>query len=250
MSYVRVSERDGIATVTLARWKVNAFNEPMVDEIRARFETLESEQDVRAVILTGRGKFFSFGFDVPDLLSYSKDDFISYLTKFTDLYTYLFMFPKPVVAALNGHTIAGGCMLATACDCRLMVSENAKIALNEITFGASVVAGSVEMLKHCAGSRNAETILYSGTFCSPQEALTLGLIDRIAPAEALVEEAEKTAVDYADKDAAAFKSIKGLLRRPVAQEMVQREPDSIREFADIWYSEETWVQLREIVIHS
>jgi enoyl-CoA hydratase/carnithine racemase len=145
MSYVRVSERDGIATVTLARWKVNAFNEPMVDEIRARFETLESEQDVRAVILTGRGKFFSFGFDVPDLLSYSKDDFISYLTKFTDLYTYLFMFPKPVVAALNGHTIAGGCMLATACDCRLMVSENAKIALNEITFGASVVAGSVEM---------------------------------------------------------------------------------------------------------
>jgi hypothetical protein len=57
-------------------------------------------------------------------------------------------------------------------------------------------------------------------------------------------------VDYADKDAAAFKSIKGLLRRPVAQEMVQREPDSIREFADIWYSEETWVQLREIVIHS
>jgi len=250
MSYVHVSVHDGIATVILARGKVNALSEVMVEEIRERFEELEKNKEVKAVILTGRGKFFSFGFDVPDLLSYSKEAFISYLTKFTNLYTYLFMFPRPVIAALNGHTIAGGCMLATACDYRIMVAENAKIALNEITFGASVVAGSVEMLKHCTGSRNAEAILYNGALYAPQEALDLGLIDRIELPEALIEEAEKTALGLAQKNAAAFKSIKGLSRQPVAEEMVQREPDSIREFADIWYSEETWVQLQDIAIHS
>jgi len=66
------------------------------------------------VVLTGRDRFFSFGLDIPEFLSYSKPDFIRFVTKFADLYTYVFLYPKPVLAALNGHTIAGGCMLATA----------------------------------------------------------------------------------------------------------------------------------------
>ncbi len=173
MSFVHVSKKGEIATVTLARGKVNALNEQMFREIRTSFQDLEKSSEVRAVILTGRGKFFSFGFDIPELLSYSKDDFIRYLTKFANFCSYLFLFPKPVIAALNGHTIAGGCMLANACDFRVMVAEKAKIALNEITFGASVFAGSVAILKFCVGSRNAETILYSGTMYSPCEAVRL-----------------------------------------------------------------------------
>lgn len=250
MSFVHVSKTGKIATVTLARGKVNALNEPMLREIRTRFQDLEKSDEVRAVILTGRGKFFSFGFNIPELLSYSKDDFIRYLTKFANFCSYLFLFPKPVIAALNGHTIAAGCMLANACDLRVMVSEKAKIALNEITFGASVFAGSVAILKFCVGSRNAETILYSGAMYSPDEAVRLGLVDQIVPAENLMRAAEKTAVNFASKSAAAFSSIKGLLRRPIAEEMAKREQDSLREFADIWYSEETWADLKDIKIHS
>jgi 3,2-trans-enoyl-CoA isomerase len=250
MSSVHVSKTGEIATVTLARGKVNALNEPMFREIRTSFQDLEKSDEVRAVILTGRGKFFSFGFDIPELLSYSKDDFIRYLTKFASFCSYLFLFPKPVIAALNGHTIAGGCMLANACDCRIMVSEKAKIALNEITFGASVFAGSVAILKFCVGSRNAATILYSGAMYSPDEAARLGLVDQIVLAENLMQTAEKAAVDFASKSAAAFSSIKGLLRRPVAAEMAKREQDSLHEFADIWYSERTWENLKDIKIHS
>ncbi|MBW1753142.1 MAG: enoyl-CoA hydratase/isomerase family protein [Deltaproteobacteria bacterium] len=238
MSFVQVSKKGEIATVTLARGKVNALNEQMFREIRTSFQDLEKSAEVRAVILTGRGKFFSFGFDIPELLSYSKDDFIRYLTKFANFYNYLFLFPKPVIAALNGHTIAGGCMLANACDFRVMVAEKAKIALNEITFGASVFAGSVAILKFCVGSKNAETILYSGAMYSP-----------VVPAENLMQTAEKAAVDFASKSAAAFSSIKGLLRGPVAAEMAIREQDSLHEFADIWYSEETWANLEDIKIH-
>jgi 3,2-trans-enoyl-CoA isomerase len=250
MSSVHVSKTGEIATVTLARGKVNALNEPMFREIRTSFQDLEKSDEVRAVILTGRGKFFSFGFDIPELLSYSKDDFIRYLTKFASFCSYLFLFPKPVIAALNGHTIAGGCMIANACDCRIMVSEKAKIALNEITFGASVFAGSVAILKFCVGSRNAATILYSGAMYSPDEAARLGLVDQIVPAENLMQTAEKAAVDFASKSAAAFSSIKDLLRRPISEEMAKREQDSLREFADIWYSERTWANLEDIKIHS
>ena len=147
MSFMHVSKDGEIATVTLSRGKVNALNEPMVEEITKVFEDLATDNKLKSIIFTGSGKFFSFGFDVPEFLSYPKYDFVRYLGKFTNLYTYVFNFPKPVVAALNGHTIAGGCMLATACDLRLMVTGKARISLNEITFGAPVPAGSLEMLK-------------------------------------------------------------------------------------------------------
>ena len=249
MSFIHVSKDGEIATVNLSRGKVNALNEPMVEELTEAFQNLEKDHTVNSVILTGSGKFFSFGFDVPEFLKYSKRDFISYLEKFTNLYTNIFQFPKPVIAALNGHTIAGGCMLATACDYRLMVSGKAKISLNEITFGASVLAGSVEMLRFCVGSKNSQSILYSGAMYSAEEAFALRLVDQLSSEAALAEDARMVALEFAEKDSSAFRSIKLLLRKPVAERMIKREKDSILEFVDIWYSEKTWEKLKEIEIH-
>jgi len=135
---------------------------------------------VKAIIFSGTGKFFSFGFDIPEFLSYSKDEFSRYLTKFTDLCLRLYLFLKPVVAALNGHTIAGGCMLALTSDYRIMESGKAKISLNEITFGSTVFSGIAEMLRCLVGERNAERILLTGSMYSAQEARQLGLIDETA----------------------------------------------------------------------
>lgn len=249
MSLMHVSKDGEIATVTLSRGKVNALNEPMVEELTKSFEDLETDNEVRSIIFTGSGKFFSFGFDVPEFLNYSKSDFIRYLEKFTNFYTYLFLFPKPIVAALNGHTIAGGCMLATACDFRLMVTGKAKISLNEITFGSAVLAGSVEMLKYCVGSRNAQSILYSGAMYSAEEAFQLGLVDQVSSEDALTEDARKVAQEFAQKDSSAFRCTKHLLRKPAAEEMIKREKDAILEFVDIWYSEQTWENLKAIKIY-
>src|SRR5262245_32773085 len=115
----------GVATVTLARGKVNALDEATVDDLRAAFRRLTADDAVRAVVLTGSGSFFSFGWDVPALYAYPKEAFRQFVTKFTDLYAELYLHPRPLVAALNGHTVAGGCMLAIACDLRLMVSGKA-----------------------------------------------------------------------------------------------------------------------------
>jgi enoyl-CoA hydratase/carnithine racemase len=249
MNAVFSTKNDEIATVSLQRGKVNALNEPMVEELQNSLQELEKDENITSVILTGTGKFFSFGFDVPEFLNYSKSDFIRYLEKFTNFYTYLFLFPKPIVAALNGHTIAGACMLATACDFRLMVTGKAKISLNEITFGSAVLAGSVEMLKYCVGSRNSQSILYSGAMYSAEEACQLGLVDQVSSEDALTEDARKVAQELAQKDSLAFRGIKHLLRKPAAEQMIKREKHAILEFVDIWYSEQTWENLKAIKIH-
>lgn len=250
MDFVSLQTKEGIARVALSRGKVNAINEKVVDELTDCFRALSYDQAVRAVILTGEGKFFTFGFDIPEFLGYTKEAFVRYLTKFTGLYTDIFLFPKPVIAALNGHTIAGGCMLAIACDHRIMVPGNTKISLNEINFSSSVFAGSVEMMKLWLGQKQAEAALLSGAMYSAEEALQLGLIDRIAVRADLENEAIKKARECAAQDSAAFRSIKLLLRRPVAEEMMKREKTSILEFVDIWYSENTWKSLQQKVIRA
>ena len=182
-------------------------------------------------------------------MRYAKRDFVRYLEKFTNLYTYLFQFPKPIVAALNGHTIAGGCVLATACDFRVMASGKGKIGLNEITFGAPFFAGSAEMLRFCVGSRNAQSILYSGAMYSAEEAFGIGLVDQVSSEDTLLADAIKVAQELGEKDSSAFTSIKNLLRKSLAEEMIKHEKDYILKFADIWYSETTWEKLERINIH-
>lgn len=250
MSHVSVTKDRGIVTLTLSRGKVNALNEAMVEELHACFKEIETDGTLKAVVLTGQGRFFTFGFDIPEFLNYSREAFTRYLTKFAGLCHYLFTFPKPIIAALNGHTIAGGCMLAAACDCRLMVTGKAKISLNEINFGSSVFAGSVAMLKYWVGARNAQEILYSGKMYAAEEAIKLGLVDSVTTEKDLPFQAWKAAEELAGKDSAAFGGVKSLLRKPVMEEITRLEETSIRDFVDIWYSENTWKNLQSITISS
>jgi enoyl-CoA hydratase/carnithine racemase len=248
MPHVRVRIDDGVASLFLCRGKVNALDEATIDELGDRFRELEADETVRAAVFSGEGKFFSFGFDIPGFLGHSKPEFTRFLTKFTGLYTYLFTYPKPVVAALNGHTVAGGLMLALASDRRFLAAGTTKVALNEIAFGSSVFAGSVGMLRFAVGNRNAEEILYAGAMLLPEEALRLGLVDDVCPGEELLGKATAAARELGGKNPPAFRSVKRLLRGPVAEEMRRREGTSIAEFVDIWYSEATWRNLREIRI--
>lgn len=248
MTFVHLDIHEGLATVRLERGKVNALNEQVVDELADCLRALESDAAVRGVLLTGTGKFFSFGFDIPEFLGVSKEEFAGYLRKFTALYRDLFVHPRPVVAALNGHTVAGGCMLATACDARVMVKENAKIGLNEIGFGSSVFAGSLELLRFWVGDRRAQEVVYGGALYTAEQALALGLVDAVVVDGALLDEARRRLEQLAGRSPQAFRSIKRLLRRPLAEEIQRREEASIREFVEIWYSKEMRAELEKIKI--
>lgn len=160
----------------------------------------------------------------------------------------LFFHPRPVIAALNGHAVAGGCMLATACDARVMVKENAKIGLNEIGFGSSLFAGSLAILRFCIGDRRAQEVVYGGALYGAEQALSLGLIDAAVDGASLAEEARRRLDGLMARSPRAFSSIKRLLRQPVVEEMQRREEASIREFVDVWYSDETRAELAKIQI--
>ncbi len=248
MEFVRISFEGGIALIELARGKVNAISEAFTEELHLRLEEIEKDSGVRTVILTGSGKFFSFGLDIPEFLNYPKESFQKFVGKFADLYTYLFNYPKPVIAALNGHTVAGGFMLATACDYRIMVSGSSRISLNEITFGSSLFPGSAVMLAYCVGNRNAEKIALSGKMYSAEEALTIGLVDQVTDEDKLAIKAQETAQDFVKLEGPAFRSIKNLMRGPVAEEMRRQDKLYRDEMIDIWYSEDTWRRLQNIKI--
>jgi enoyl-CoA hydratase/carnithine racemase len=248
MTDIQLTREGAVAVVMLRRGKVNAIDPVLIRELRAVLEKLQADPSVRALVLTGHGKFFSFGLDVPEMYPAPREKFSDFLFAFTALYKALYVFPKPVVAALNGHTIAGGCMLAIACDARLMAEGKGKISLNEVTFGASVFAGSVEMLRSCVGGRAAERILLSGAMFDPAEALALGIVDRVVTPERLLPLAVEQARAMGERSGDAFAGIKRLLRGPVADLMDAREEDSIRDFVRIWYSEETRKQLKNITI--
>ena len=248
MDFITIQKRKGIATLTLTRGKVNALNGQVVDQMKESLKALENDPEVKSIIITGAGKFFSFGFDIPEFLSFTKAQFTEYIINFSDLYTYIFLYPKPVVAALNGHTIAGGCMLALACDYRVMAAEKAKISLNEICFGASVFAGSTEMLRYWTGSAKAQEILFSGAMYTAGQAKDLGLVHETADENDLMKTARNAAHNFASKYPPAFAGIKSLLRKSIVEDMMRREKASIKEFVDIWYSPETWTNLQNIKI--
>ncbi len=248
MEFVKIDINEEIAVVTLCKGKVHEISEPAVDQLFDAFKGLEKDGKVRGIVFTGEGKFFSFGLDIPGFLSYPKAMFAHFLARFTDFYRYLFVYPKPILAALNGHTIAGGCMLANACDYRMMVSGNAKISLNEITFGSTVFSGATSILKYLVGGRNAEKFLLTGKMYTAEEAMELGLVDRVVDEGTLMAEASAKIKKMAEHDPAAYAHIKGLLRGPIVKLMESREETAIAEFNDIWYSESTWEKLKEIKI--
>ncbi len=248
MTFVVTATEDSVAWVKLGRGKVNPINEAVAEELVRTFEELAGDDSVKAVVLTGEGGFFSFGLDIPEFVTYPEESFTRFVEKFAALYTYIFSYPKAVVAALNGHTIAGGCMIATACDYRVMVLDKAKISLNEVTFGSSLFPGSAEMLKYCVGPRNAETVAFTGAMFSAEQALKLGLIDEVVPADSLVPRVAEIARQYALRHGPAFTSIKKLLRGDVADKMKQMDSIFRDEMVVIWYSEETRSKLRAIKI--
>ena len=248
MRYLDVSLKDDIATVTMERSKVNALNEGLVDELKECFGQLTGDKGVKAVILTGQGSFFSFGFDVPGFMDYKKKAFERYVRKFSMLTKEIFMYPKPVIAGLNGHTIAGGSILALSCDYRVMVKGKPKISLNELTFGSSVFSSAVEYLRFAVGSNNTQKILYSGKMYSADEALSFGLIDEAVAQRSFRNVVNKVALEYGAREKKAYISVKKLLKSVIYKSIQKSEKASISEFVDIWYSKSTRKNLGKIEI--
>lgn len=240
---------NGIATLALDCGKVNALRLEAVEALDAALSVCAHDDAVSTVILTGRGAFFSFGFDVPHFLGRSRDEFGAFLHAFTDLYTRLFLFPKPIVAAINGHAVAGGWMLAQACDARVAVAGRTRLGLNEVRFGAALFAGSMAILRHLAGGAGADFIAGTGAFVGPEEAAARGLVDEVCGRDELEDRSTALAEErYGTVTQPSFADIRKLVRGPVVDAYRERETPSIERFMDVWFSPQVQSSLEGIVI--
>ncbi len=250
MEFVSIERHDHTAVVTLSRGKVNAIDRQVVAELSAVFDEIERDDSIQSVVLTGRGKFFSFGLDVPALWDLTPDEFTTFLKNFCGLCAELFLFPKPIVAAVNGHAVAGGCMLVIPCDAGMAVDTPINIALTEVMLGAALFASTVEMLRYRVSSQTAEQLLLTGKSLTANSAREIGLVNEVVPPESLLSTAIAKAGELAAHYGPGYKSIRRLIREPIAERWRSREEESISEFVRIWYSRETRAKTKLITIRS
>ncbi len=236
MSYTTLKlESDGaVATITLNRpEKRNAISAEMLDELPAALAALEKSA-VRVVILTGAGKAFCAGMDLEMLRAIATQPPEAHLAdsqRMARLFRTLYEFPRPTIAAVNGPAVAGGCGLATLCDFVLAVPE-AQFGYTEVRIGFLPAIVSV-FLRRQVGERVVRDLLLTGRLLDAAEALRLGLINELVPAERLGERARELASALLANSPTSVERTKALLRE-LARESLERElAIAIRENAAI-----------------
>src|SRR5438270_9540268 len=222
----------GVLTLRLAHGKASAMDVELCEALIRELREAE-ESEARAVILTGSGSIFSAGVDLYRMT----DGGAAYVDRFfpalRDSLQALFTFPKPIVAAVNGHAIAGGCLLAAACDYRLMSAG--RIGVPELLVGVPFPAVAIEILKFACG-RDAQSLVYSGRTISPDEAKLAGLIDEVVAPDFLYTRAEVVARELAAIDPRNFAITKKQLRGDTP-------PDS--DVIKMWSAPEVHDHIRE-----
>jgi enoyl-CoA hydratase/carnithine racemase len=184
--HILLEQREHIAILTIDHPPANAWNLAAMEEFEQRLDHLENERQTRVVVLTGAGeKIFSSGFDVSDAANAPKTSPLG-----RELWRRVDRFPKPVIAALNGHALGGGLELAMACHFRIMVDDpKASVGLTELNLGIIPGWGGTQRLPRLVGrARALEMILFSQRIGS-REALAIGLVNQLAPAGRLMADA-------------------------------------------------------------
>lgn len=194
MSLILVEKVDRIAWVTLNRpEKLNALNNQVLEALEKTFAELEQDPDTGVVVLTGAGeKAFVAGADIAELKALDSAAARVQALRGQAVYQRIESMPKPVIAAVNGFALGGGCELALACHVRV-ASENARFGLPEVSLGIIPGYGGTQRLPRLVGKGVALDMILSGDFVSAADALRMGLVSRVAPAADLKATVEKMA---------------------------------------------------------
>src|SRR2546430_5214795 len=178
---VTVSVEGGIGTIRLDRPPMNALNAAIQERLRSAARTLSADDTVRAVIVYGGEKVFAAGADIKEMARMSYVDMAARAPELSSACDAVAGIAKPVVAAVNGYALGGGCELALACDWRV-AAEDAKLGQPEINLGVIPGAGGTQRLARLIGPARAKDLVMSGRMVAADEALRIGLVDRVVPA--------------------------------------------------------------------
>jgi enoyl-CoA hydratase/carnithine racemase len=205
--FVRVEISEGIGTVRLDRPRMNALNTQVQEELREAAATVTADEAVRAVVVYGGPTVFAAGADIKEMADMSYVDMAARAADLSSAIGALARIPKPVVAAITGYALGGGCELALACDWRV-VADDAKLGQPEIKLGVIPGAGGTQRLARLVGPARAKDLIMSGRMVDAQEALRIGLADRVVPADQVYTAAVELVRPYVTGPAQALRAAK------------------------------------------
>ena len=216
---------DGIAVLTMSHGKANALDIEFCDALAARFSDLR-KSDAKAVVLTGQGKIFSAGVNLKRLSEGGADYIRQFLPTLHRLYDAVFFHPKPVIAAINGHAIAGGAVLACCADRRIMARDSGRIGVTEILVGVPFPALAFEIVRFAVPPRYLSEFTLTGATYATDAALQRGWVDEVAEPDELLDDALAVARELAMLSPPAFAQTKSQIRELVAERVAaQRRCD-------------------------
>lgn len=210
--FVSLEVVDGVATILLQRPPMNALNRQMQEEIRAAAREVSTRRDVGAVILYGGPKVFAAGADIKEMSGMAYQDMLLASSDLQDAFTAVARIPQPTIAAVTGYALGGGCELSLCCDLRI-AAEDARLGQPEILLGIIPGAGGTQRLPRLIGVSRAKDLVLTGRQVDAHEALSMGLVNSVVPADSVLESAQELATRLARGPALALRGAKEAVDR-------------------------------------
>jgi enoyl-CoA hydratase len=242
---IELTRRGEVAILRMAHGKANALDLEFCEALSHQLEECRGSPD-GAIVIIGTGRMFSAGVDLRRLVDGGAVYVRDFLPAMCRMFEALFSLLKPVVAVINGHAIAGGCVLACAADYRMMAREPGRIGLPELLVGVPFPVVPLEIMRFAVPPHHLQSLIYRGVTLPADAALEHGLIDAVVDPERLLDEAIAVAQGLAALPPAAYALTKGQLREPALHRM--RAGQAMDAAAlDAWASLETLTAIREYV---
>ncbi len=247
MNTIKVRIKDKIAVLSLDRGRSNAINSEMLSELSRTIRNIENDDSIAGLILTGKDGFFSAGLDLIELYDYDEDQIKAFWLDFLTLVTELASFKKPLIAAITGHSPAGGCVLAICCDYRIMAEGKFIIGLNEVPVGIIVPENIFHLYAFWLGTANASRFLLEGKLMNTAEALQCGLIDEVVNPESILHAAERKMLSYIQLEKNTWQQSKMNIRRELLKKVSADPTDMLNPMLEQWWSPSTRSILKTII---
>ena len=232
----------GVALLRLELGRGNAIDPAFIPALHAALDEAAGA-GARAVVLTGKGRVFCGGLDLVALDALDRAGMDRFLVDFDGLFRRLFAFERPTVAAVNGHALAGGCILAMACDRRVMAAGPFQIGVNEVQIGLPFPAAAHEIVRRATPAEARSLVMLQGARLSPEQAHAIGIVHRLAGEGGAVDAAMEEARAFAAAGAEAVQAVKAdLVASAVAKIDATAEAKRAR-FLDHWFGAEARARL-------
>jgi enoyl-CoA hydratase len=248
VSGIRLERTGALVTVRFDKARGNAIDEPFTQELLQVASQLGGDPGVRGVLLaSAHPKLFCPGLDLVTLVEYERAAMEHFMHVFAKMVLALYALPKPVVAAIGGHAVAGGCILALTADYRVLRRGGVQVGLNEVKVGVPLPWSVALLLRASVPPTAVTPVALLGRNFADDEAIAVGLAHQLADADGFEDFCRARLDEFADKDTASIAITKGYLRDAVLREMRARESQEMGAWLERWFSETTRERIRQIV---